>query len=142
MPGLAGQIRRNLVAIISLIIAVVSLGYNTWRNERSEYNRTIRTAGIETLLSLGALEQVTYLANFDPGNVQGSPRIGWAHARTVSDLSMLLPDEAKAAAVTTLNTWEARWRDLGERDQAVSDAIVASIDANRAAILEAIRELD
>ena len=36
------QIRRNLVALISLAVAVTSLGYNTWRNEASEYNRNQR----------------------------------------------------------------------------------------------------
>jgi hypothetical protein len=29
-------VQRNLVAIISIFIAVASLGYNTWRNEKSE----------------------------------------------------------------------------------------------------------
>lgn len=32
------QLRRNTVAPISLVVAVTSLGYNTWRNEHSEFN--------------------------------------------------------------------------------------------------------
>lgn len=36
------QFRRNAVALISLAIAVTSLGYNTWRNEASEHNRNQR----------------------------------------------------------------------------------------------------
>jgi uncharacterized membrane protein YebE (DUF533 family) len=36
------QVRRNAVALISLVIAITSLGYNTWRNEASENNRTQR----------------------------------------------------------------------------------------------------
>ena len=32
------QIRRNTVAIISLIVALSSLGYNTYRNELTEAN--------------------------------------------------------------------------------------------------------
>lgn len=39
------QIRRNAVAIISLIVALTSLGYNTYRNELSEANRTVRQVG-------------------------------------------------------------------------------------------------
>ena len=33
------QLRRNTVALISIVIAVSSLSYNTWRNEKTEYNR-------------------------------------------------------------------------------------------------------
>jgi len=37
--GGLGQLRRNIVALISLTIAISSLGYNTWRNEHTEDNR-------------------------------------------------------------------------------------------------------
>ena len=40
--SLKEQFRRNMVALISLVIAITSLGYNTWRNEASEANRTQR----------------------------------------------------------------------------------------------------
>ena len=41
------QVRRNLVALISVFIAVSSLSYNTWRNEESEHNRNQRMASFE-----------------------------------------------------------------------------------------------
>jgi len=34
-----GQIKNNLLAIISLVVAFSALGYNTWRNELTEHNR-------------------------------------------------------------------------------------------------------
>ena len=46
------QIRNNLVAIISLVVAISSLSYNTWRNELTEENRNIRFAGFEVINSL------------------------------------------------------------------------------------------
>lgn len=46
------QLQRNTVAIISLAVAVTSLGYNTWRNEASEHNRNQRLVSIELLLML------------------------------------------------------------------------------------------
>jgi hypothetical protein len=49
------QLRRHSVALISLVVAVSSLAYNTWRNERTEANRKIRVAGLELLLQLGHL---------------------------------------------------------------------------------------
>ena len=43
------QLRSNAVALISLTVALSSLGYNTWRNERTEHNRNIRAAAFEIL---------------------------------------------------------------------------------------------
>lgn len=50
------QLRRNRVALISLVVAITSLSYNTWRNEASEDNRTQRLVSIEILLKIGELE--------------------------------------------------------------------------------------
>ena len=44
MTTLRQQLRNNSVALISLVVALTSLAYNTWRNERTEHNRNIRTA--------------------------------------------------------------------------------------------------
>ena len=41
------QLRNNAVALISLAVALSSLAYNTWRNERTEHNRNVRTATFE-----------------------------------------------------------------------------------------------
>jgi len=38
------QLRRNAVALISLVIAICSLSYNTWRNEKKEDTRNQRFA--------------------------------------------------------------------------------------------------
>ncbi|MGI9248195.1 MAG: hypothetical protein ACR2QI_04230, partial [Woeseiaceae bacterium] len=54
------QFQRNAVALISLVIAISSLGYNTWRNEASEYNRNQRLISIEILRNLGDLQQVVF----------------------------------------------------------------------------------
>ena len=45
------QVKRNAVALVSIIIAVSSLSYNTWRNEK-----TIDNTRNETLLLLESLE--------------------------------------------------------------------------------------
>lgn len=47
------QLRSNAVALISLAVALTALGYNTWRNERTEHNRNIRVAAFEVLTQLG-----------------------------------------------------------------------------------------
>lgn len=60
MPSLKDQLRNNLVAIISLAVALTALGYSTWRNERTEQNRNVRAAGFELLSEIGALQQVVF----------------------------------------------------------------------------------
>ena len=53
--SIPAQLRRNFVALISLVVAITSLGYNTWRNEASEYNRNQRLISIEVLRNLSDL---------------------------------------------------------------------------------------
>ena len=47
MTTVGRQLRDNAVALISLVVALGSLGYNTWRNERTEHNRNVRKFQIE-----------------------------------------------------------------------------------------------
>ena len=54
------QLKRNSVALVSIIIAVSSLSYNTWRNEKTEENRNQRFAAFEVLLKLNELQQVIF----------------------------------------------------------------------------------
>ena len=56
--NLMDQLRRNRVALISLAVAIISMSYNTWRNEASEANRTQRLVSIEILLKLGRYDRV------------------------------------------------------------------------------------
>ena len=74
------QIRNNLVAIISLVVAISSLSYNTWRNELTEENYSIRVAGFETLKSLGELQIIV-----DYGHYEQNP--GWGRGLLISDLA-------------------------------------------------------
>ena len=59
------QLRRNTVAVISLVVAISSLSYNTWRNEATEENRNLRVAAFEILLKLGELQQVVFHSHYD-----------------------------------------------------------------------------
>src|SRR2546430_12543122 len=47
MTSLRQQLRDNAVALISLVVALGSQAYNTWRNERTEHNRNVRTAALD-----------------------------------------------------------------------------------------------
>ena len=85
------QLRRNAVALISLVVAISSLSYNTWRNEATEDNRNLRFAAFEILLKLGELQQVVFHVHFDKDLDKGNPRVGWAYVLTINDLAKVLP---------------------------------------------------
>ena len=59
------QVRNNAVAIISLVVALSGLGYNTWRNESTESNKNIRDAGLFMMKELTELQEVVLYARFD-----------------------------------------------------------------------------
>ena len=78
------QLQRNSVALISLVIAITSLGYNTWRNEASEYNRNQRLISIEVLRNIGQLQQVIFHNVWEMDAVdKGNPRTGWVHVLAI-----------------------------------------------------------
>jgi len=74
MANIREQLRNNAVALTSLFIALSSLGYNTWRNERTEHNRNSRTAAFEILTKLAEFERVVFLAHYDRDKNNGNDR--------------------------------------------------------------------
>jgi len=74
---LGRQIKQNAMAIVSLLVAFSALGYNTWRNELTEDNRNIRSAGYEVLVHLSHLQRIAYLAHYDKDTTRGNPCLGW-----------------------------------------------------------------
>jgi len=91
------QIRTNLVAIISLMLALLSLSYNTWRNEVTEHNRNVREAGFEVLVTLGELHEIIFFLHYDKDAVRGNPRLGWTKVLLVNDLATIMPGVTESA---------------------------------------------
>lgn len=122
------QLKRNSVSQISIIIAVSSLSYNTWRNEKTEDNRNQRFAAFEVLLKLGELQQVVFHHHYD-GDSSGSwnPRTGWTYVLTIRDLSRVSDSEMTAEADNLYNTWKDNWQYLGS-EQDSADAIITGIE--------------
>jgi hypothetical protein len=54
-PAVWRQLRANIVAVVSVLVALGGFTYNTWRNERTEGNRNTRIAAFEVLKTLGEL---------------------------------------------------------------------------------------
>ena len=136
--SISEQIRRNAVAIISLVVALTSLGYNTWRNEQTEMNRNVRHAAFEMLVRLGELQQVADHLHYANDTDRGNPITGWGYVAVIRDLAMVMPAPVQESSLVLFDTWEAQWEGLGERDAAVH-AITEAIRATRATV---VAELD
>jgi hypothetical protein len=135
------QLRRNTVALISLVVAISSLSYNTWRNEATEENRNLRVAAFEILLKLGELQQVVFHSHYDKDLEKGNPRTGWAYALTIRDLARVLPAPMPGEAEALLEVWGDNWVGLGDEQQQ-ADAIMSALEHTRNETLSLLQSLD
>ena len=136
------QVRRNAVAIISLIIALSTLSYSTWRNEKSEDNRNYRQAAFEILIKLNELQQVVFHRRYDQdATTRGNPRLGWTIVLTIDDLSQLLESPIPESSLTLKQAWSDNWEELGESQEAV-DIVLRQTDEMRQNTLNMLRSLE
>ncbi len=142
MSRIVDQVRRNTVALISLVVAVSSLGYNTWRNERSEANRTVRAAAFEMLGELAGLQQVVLFARFMPDDQRGDPTTGWAHVLAARDFAYPMPELVRDQAAALHASWSANFEDLASEDNTGYEAVDLQIETTKATILAALAALD
>jgi hypothetical protein len=136
------QLRRNRVALISLIVAITSLTYNSWRNEASEDNRTQRLVSIQILMKIGELEELVLYSHYDSDvKVKGNPRTGWAIVLTIEDLAQILEPPRPVAASELKDVWQANWSTLATEVDS-KDAVRVAIEDMRQETLARLRMLD
>ena len=135
------QLKANAVAIVSLVVALSSFSYSTWRNERSEHNRTVRQASFQLLTALGEMQQVVFHAHYDRDGASGNPRTGWVYVATISDFSSTMPEPVPTRAHELLEAWRDHWEKLGT-DAADADAVSDAVERCRAAVVERLKTLN
>ena len=136
------QIKNNTVALVSIFIAVTSLSYNTWRNEKTEDNRNQRYAAFETLLKINELQQLVFHNYYDKDTeIKGNPRTGWTYVLTINDFSRLLHEPLPSSCSQLQQIWDDNWKDIST-NQASVDAILAGIDQVRSDVLLLLKNLE
>lgn len=136
------QVRRNSVALISLVIAITGLGYNTWRNEQSEYNRTQRLVCLDVLMKLGELQQLVWHHHYDQDfEERGNLRTGWTMVLVIKDVSQLLDDPLPKSSEALWQTWEEHSKQLDSSRDA-EKSIINAINVVRNDSLALLKELD
>lgn len=135
------QLRRNSVAIISLVVALSGLGYNTWRNEESEANRNIRDAGLFMMKELAHLQEVVLYARYDREDERGDLKTGWSHVLAVKDISYAMPADVQDSAAMLVEVWSKHSGDIVSEQQNGYQAIDQAIDEVKQEIVLAINAL-
>ena len=136
------QLRRNRVALISLVVAIISLSYNTWRNEASEDNRTQRLVSIEVLLKLADLQKLVWHNHYDGDTKdKGNLRTGWAIVLTIRDISTILDAPMPESAKQLWQVWNDNNEQLGDSTVA-KDNIIMAIEKCRVDTLALLQALD
>lgn len=140
MSNVGNQIGQHIVAIISLIIAIVALTYTTWREEESEQNRNFRLAAFEVLKNLGNLQVIVNYGHYEPDNSMGNPILGWGYVALAGDLSKLLPSPVPEQVDKLIQVWTDEWKKI-KTDQASVDRISQQIDQARTAVTDQLYHL-
>jgi len=141
MNTLLQQLHNNLLAIISLVIAMSALGYNTYRNELTEENRNIRFAGFSILQELSELQLLIDYAYYDKNTFKGNPITGWGHLLYVKDMSFLVSADVVAETEALVDIWGLEWQAV--RDDVTSNQrVTRSINALRERVRHTIKSLN
>ena len=99
------QIRRNSLALLSLVVALSALSYNTWRNESTEKNRNIRAAEFDMLKGLGEVQQIIDYAHLRQDHQRGDLTQGLGRILFIRDLATLTPKPVEDAAEKLRAAW-------------------------------------
>ena len=134
MSGWRRTLRQQSLALVSLALAIASLGYNTWRNETTERHRNVRSAAFAMLGALGELQQLADTRFY--GNDHGEMnRIAlWGRVSLLRDLSGLVSPGVDARTATLYRTWNARATAFDQGDADAEKAVSAAITATRAEV--------
>ena len=135
------QLRRNAVAIISLVVALSGLAYNTWRNESTEANRNIRSAGLFMMKELTELQEVVLYARYDQEDERGDIKTGWAHVLAVKDLSYAMPERVQTSAIMLSVVWSEHSHGIFSEEEESYKAVDKAIDEVKREIIAAIKAL-
>jgi len=112
------QLKQNLLAIISLTVAITALGYNSWRNEHSEENRNYRAAGFEIMREAAHLQYVIDTATYASDKQKTIPIDGWVSVNLMVSLSELMMPEIQQRASHLKNVWSEDFSSLTENESA------------------------
>ena len=138
--GFRKLLQANLLAIISLLIALASLSYNTWRNDATEQNRNQRAAGFALLQELATLQLLVDHLTYSDDHQKGDAIAGWTRVIFIGDLAHLTAPKVEDGARNLRTQWSAEVGRL-EASEEANKTMSRSIEALRQETLHALSAL-
>lgn len=133
-------VQANLLAIISLLIALASLSYNTWRNDATEQNRNQRAAGFALLQELAALQLLVDHLTYSDDHQKADAIAGWTRVVFIGDLAQLTSPRVTDGARDLRTRWSAEVGRLESSEEA-NKTMSRSIEGLRQETLNALSAL-
>lgn len=123
-------------------MAVSSLAYNTYRNELTEENRTVRQAGFEMISELSKLQQYMLVSRYGETENKEDLTVGWSHILTIRDLSLAMPENIHQQAKQLYEVWKQNHEQISASDDSAYKMIDEKIDTTKMQILDEVKRLD
>lgn len=130
------------IAIISLVVALASLAYNTWRNESTESHRNIRQACFIILEESAALQQIVEIRFYGGDRSKSTWIAAWGKASLIRDIGTLAPPRTGQEAQNVFYVWSKRSQGIDARDPLAEDEMSDAIERLRRQTLDDLRKLD
>lgn len=139
--GFVASVKRNVVALISLTVALTGLGYNTWRNETTESHRNVRQGAFAMVEQVGQLQQLVD-QRFYAGKKDDINRIScWGKVALLRDMGPLVSREVAAKSQRLSEVWEHELDALDEGNADAEKKISGAIGELREQLLVDLKRL-
>ncbi len=111
-------IRKNWLSLLSLMVALTALFYNTWRNEQTELNRNFRASGFEIIHQVASLQLLVDQALYSNKEVAEAPITGWTKVNFIMSLSRIMPPSVTEKANHLKSVWQQNWEAIDKAESA------------------------
>ncbi|PKM09048.1 MAG: hypothetical protein CVV14_01735 [Gammaproteobacteria bacterium HGW-Gammaproteobacteria-4] len=140
-PILHELIRQNLLALVSLFIALFGLGYNTWRNETTEHHRNVRQSAFVALDALGEVQQLADTRFFGSEHSEANRIAIWGRVTLIRDIATLVSVDSAGRADALFAVWSEKEAAFDNGDAEAERAVAAAIREARAQVLADLQRL-
>jgi len=127
LQNIKKQLKDNLLAILSVLIAISALAYNSWRNEASEENRNYRSAGFEIMREAAHLQYLVDTATYSESSQKYDVINGWVKVNLILSLSELMMPDVKVQATNLKQVWDENGESLNTNVTANENISAANI---------------
>ncbi|MDP1698497.1 MAG: hypothetical protein Q8L45_12065 [Xanthomonadaceae bacterium] len=140
-PILRELVRQNSLALVSLLIALFGLGYNTWRNETTEHHRNVRQSAFIALDALGEVQQLADTRFFGAEHSEANRIAIWGRVTLIRDIATLVSADTAGRADSLFTVWSENAAAFDNGDAAAEGAVAAAIRDARTQVLVDLQRL-